>query len=44
VGLEPADVEESEPVTAALNLLHTQVETFGGSVGCAGVVVGEDLG
>ena len=41
---EPVVLEGLEAVTAALHLLHAQVQPFGRSVGRAGVVVGEDLG
>jgi hypothetical protein len=40
---EAVVLEAAEAVTAALHLLHAQVQAFGGSVGRAGDVVSEDL-
>lgn len=37
-------VEGPEPVAAALDLLHAEVQALGGAVGGAGDAVGEDLG
>lgn len=41
---EPVVLESFEAVPAAFHFLDEQVESFGGSVRSAGVVVGEDLG
>jgi hypothetical protein len=39
---EPVLVEAAQPVAGAVDPLHAQVETFGGAVAGAGVVVGLD--
>jgi len=40
---EPVVVESSESVAGSFQLFDDQVEPFGGSVRCAGVVMVEDL-
>jgi hypothetical protein len=37
-------LESFEASPAALDVFHEEVESFGRTVGCAGAVVGEDLG